>query len=196
MSVVNNPGVIIIVTGILIICLLMLKTHSQCYCGDVNGRIYRMKSVDILETICYINMLLFCLARLFVLDSFSEEGQIILGYVSGGITFALFVVVIFFHLFKESLYKITAIFKQALTKKEVINKQKVFDNDDHVTQNPTHSDLSSPPQGEKPLSALVEERLKQPGDSHTVHCEVKRESYKEEFDELTPLLDDNESHSD
>ena len=192
-SVVNIPGVIIIVMGTLMTSLLLLKTHSQCYSGNFNGRIHRKKWVDILETICYSNILLFCLARLFVLESYNEKGQIIIAYISGGVMFTLLIIVLSYHLLTEVLRKnvTNCLSKQASRE----GNETAFDYD-HAQENPTCSDLGILPQGEQPMSALIEERLKRRSDSRTVHCEVKEKSSIEDHDELTPLLDYSGNHSD
>ena len=64
---------------------------------------------------------LFCLTKLFVLESSDEKGQIIVAYISGTITFVLFVAVFVYHLFTEFMSK-TVIWRKIERKWRNVNE--------------------------------------------------------------------------
>lgn len=162
-SVVTNPDGFILVIGILMVCLLLFKFYS----GKVNGQIYRRWPVDVLETTCYVNIILFCLAKQFVLESSDQKGRMIVAYISGTITFVLFVVVLFYHLLNELISK-TEIWKSIKLKLTLIksgdtivdNGGDISDSNERVPSEPTISVIDCLPQAAQPLSALVESGLK------------------------------------
>ena len=54
-----------------------------------------------MELACYFNIILFCLAKLFIIIEATKRDQAIIAYVSGSITLALFVAVVSFHVLTE-----------------------------------------------------------------------------------------------
>ena len=213
LNVSNNPGVNILAIGISMLCLLLLKTYH----GDINGQVYRQWSVNVLETICYTNMALFCLSRLFVLESSDEKGQKIVAYISGSITFALFVAVLAYHLFTELMSKpVTWLWRKVETRwKKPDNNindynDNILDNDQAVPCEPTASEIARPPQGELPLSALVQagmmrEPVVKTSSYGTLTTDLRLKSQlrttkakqmplssDESADSSTPLLNENE----
>ena len=71
--------------------------------------------------------------------------------------FALLIIVFSYHLLTEVLHKnITYCLSKQASRK---GNENAFDYD-HAQENPTCSDLGILPQGEQPMSALIEERLK------------------------------------
>ena len=101
---------------------------------------------------------LFCLTKLFVLESSDEKGQIIVAYISGTITFVQFVAILVYHLFTKFMSK-TVIWKKIERKWRKVNKdnmivceENVFDGDQRVPPEPTTSEIDFPPRGEQPLS--------------------------------------------
>lgn len=159
-SVVNDPSGHILVTGILMLCLLTLKTYS----GNVNGVLYRNWPVDLIETICYINLTLCCLIILFILQSASQNSRDIVAYVSGTITLVLLMIIVTYHVIFEFLAK-TKIWRKIERAWRNINSEEdnvfVGVSEDHnganqATNQPTVSIVSGPtrdganisPQGE------------------------------------------------
>ena len=97
LNVSGAPGINLLVTGIVLIALFLLKAQIQ---GVVNS-IYRKLAVDILETACYVNIILFSFASLYVLEAKGE--QKVLAYTSGTVTLVLFLMVILYHTCFEML---------------------------------------------------------------------------------------------
>ena len=88
----NDPAVNLLAIGIVMICLLVLKSYSR-------GNLYRKWALDILEMACYLNIALFSLTELFILEG--NRNQEIAAYISGSFTIALFLLVLIYHLFTE-----------------------------------------------------------------------------------------------
>lgn len=74
------------------ICLLILKSYSQ-------GNLYRKWALDIIEMACYLNIALFSLTEMFILEG--NRNQEIAAYISGSFTIVLFLLVLIYHLFTE-----------------------------------------------------------------------------------------------
>ncbi len=88
----NNPAVNLLAVGIVMICLLILKSYSQ-------GNLYRKWALDIIEMACYLNIALFSLTEMFILEG--NGNQEIAAYISGSFTIVLFLLVLIYHLFTE-----------------------------------------------------------------------------------------------
>lgn len=88
----NDPSVNLLAVGIAMICLLLLKGYSQ-------GSLYRKWSLDILEMACYLNIALFSLVELFILEG--NRNQEIIAFISGSFTIVLFLLILVYHLFTE-----------------------------------------------------------------------------------------------
>ena len=100
----GDPGVGLLATGVLVSCLLVFKALLK------NDRgIYKKRPVEFLEISCYVNIVWFCLARYYTIES--EKGQFIVSCISGSIIFALFVVVVTYHVVVEFILK-TKLFKK------------------------------------------------------------------------------------
>ena len=102
-----------------------MPSTVKAYSGSINGQVYRKWPIDVLETICYMNMGLFCLTKLFVLESSDEKGQIIVAYISGTITFVLFVAALVYHLFTEFMSK-KVIWRKIETKWRKVNEDNMI----------------------------------------------------------------------
>ena len=99
LNVSGAPGINLLVTGIVMIILVLLKGRVEVYC-----RVYKKILIDILETVCYMNVTLLSFASLYVLEA--KKNQQALAYISGIITLILFIVVIFYHsLFEVGLWQ-------------------------------------------------------------------------------------------
>ena len=84
-----NLLVVIIATSV----LLFLKGHI--------GRIYKKKTTDMIEMVCYLNILLLNATKLFLLEA--RKDDIIPSLISGLITLLLFLYVLAYHTFVELL---------------------------------------------------------------------------------------------
>ena len=76
------------------IVLFMLKAQV-----GICSSIYKKLPLDIVETICYMNIILFSVASLYVLEA--KGDQKILAYISGTITLAVLFAVLLYHIFFE-----------------------------------------------------------------------------------------------
>ena len=74
--------------------LLLLK-------GMLSFQIYKRWPIEVLELVCYFNIILFCLAKLFIIIKATKRDQAIIAYVSGSIMLVLFVAVCAFHVLTE-----------------------------------------------------------------------------------------------
>ena len=90
----NNPDINLLVIGIVMSMLLLLK-------GMLSFQIYKRWLTEILELVCYFNIILFCLAKLFIIIKATKRDQAIIAYVSGSIMIVLFVAVCVFHVLIE-----------------------------------------------------------------------------------------------
>ena len=90
----NNPDINLLVIGIVMSMLLLLK-------GMLSFRVYKIWIIEALELTCYFNIILFCLAKLFIIIEATKRDQVIIAYMSGSITLALFVAVTGFHVLTE-----------------------------------------------------------------------------------------------
>ena len=90
----RSPGIDLLVTAIVMITVFMLKAHV-----GMRSCIYRKLPVDIIENTCYINIILFSVASLYMLEA--EGNQTILAYISGMITLVLLLTVLLHHIFFE-----------------------------------------------------------------------------------------------
>ena len=90
----NNPDINVLVIGIVMSMLFLLK-------GLLSFQIYKRWLIEALELACYFNIILFCLAKLFIIIKATKRDQAIIAYVSGSITLILFVAVCVFHVLTE-----------------------------------------------------------------------------------------------
>jgi hypothetical protein len=94
MNISNNPDINLLVIGIVISMLFLLK-------GMLSFQIYKRWLIEAIELVCYFNIMLFCLAKLFIIVKATKRDQAIIAYVSGSITLVLFVAVGSFHVLTE-----------------------------------------------------------------------------------------------
>lgn len=152
-TVVHEPArwnllmIIIVVT-----CLLLPKIL-------LGVREYKKLSIDALESLSYLNILLFCIAKLFTKVEGNEQSAI--AYISGLTFVLLLILVILYHIFTELISK-TEIWRKLSNKK--ITQQLIVSTDsmnDEAQKEvaPTSSVVEKPPPGEIPLSAMVERNV-------------------------------------
>ena len=60
---------------------------------------------SVLETICYLNIALFCIMKFHTLNETDYEEQKVVAYISGSITFVLFLSILVYHFFTEIILK-------------------------------------------------------------------------------------------
>ena len=136
--------------------LLLLKAYH-----GMNGLVYKKWPVDVLETASYVNIILFCLVKLYVLESTDYNGHAILAYTSGSVLIALFLVVIFCHIYTEIFAKVTVwprLIQNIQRRQTVIlneNEISLVDNDQLQPANITHSVMDGFPGDEQPLTACA-----------------------------------------
>ena len=97
LNVSGAPAENLLVTGLTVFCLFLLK--SILY-----GPIYQSLLVEFLETICYVNIIIFSFASFYALET--RNGRNVVAYISGTITIVLFLAVIVYHMFTELVFKI------------------------------------------------------------------------------------------
>ena len=83
---------------------IILVTSSLIFLKGFFGKIYKNWVVEIVEMICYLNIALFNATILYTLEA--GRSHTFTAYISGSITFALFLVVLIYHVFTEMLLKL------------------------------------------------------------------------------------------
>ena len=106
----NNPDINLLVIGIVMSTLLLLK-------GILRVQIYKKRALEALELACYFNITLFCLVKLFIIIEATKRDQAIVAYVSGSITFTLFIAVVAYHVLIE-VCSVEKILKHICQRKE------------------------------------------------------------------------------
>ena len=156
----NDPAVNLLATGTVMTVFLI----SKGMLGNSN-RIYKKWLVELLEMLCYFNVSLFSVAKLYVLEASSDPTNI-LGYISGTLTLSIFIFVLSYHVFTEVLLKANLLKKLKYRRQrneeqadQVLNDFPPVDNDQRGPAELTVSFIEAPQQGEVPLSALVEAGL-------------------------------------
>ena len=82
----------LLVTGVVVFSLFMLNKILY-------SPIYRKLPVEILETVCYVNIILLSFASFYTLEA--RKDQTVVAYISGTIIVSLFLVVLIYHIFTE-----------------------------------------------------------------------------------------------
>ena len=156
MNVSGDPGVNLLVIGIVIISLLVMKEKIETKYGSI----YRKWPIDVLDTTCFVNIIFLCVACFYTLNS--KQDQAVVAYISGTITLILFLIVLVYHMLTEVCFK-TKVWKKL--KQRYAGLQS--DEDGVSLTDYPHSDQRDPPppsvswieaplHEEQPLSALVE----------------------------------------
>ena len=155
LNVSGAPGIDLLVTGIVVIVLFLLKAQL-----GITNCIYRKLLVDILETVCYVNIILFSIASLYALEA--KGDQKVLAYISGTVTLALFLTVLLYHICFEvcSLTKLWSKLKKQ-NKRHDHDGTSLIDYqcagiDLRERLNPTVTWIDAPSCEEQPLSAQTE----------------------------------------
>ena len=155
LNVSRAPGVDLLVTGIVTIGLLLLKGHVGS-----KSSIYRKWPVDVLETTCYVNIIIISFARFHTLESNQDEN--VVAYISGTITLALFLVVVVCHMFPEVCHRTKLCNKLGKRRQTPADEDEVLlndhppaDGDQRDPPQPTVSWIDAPQRREQPYSAMV-----------------------------------------
>ena len=148
----NDPGTNLLAIGCIMVGILVLKEYLK------GNKIYKQWPLELIEMTCYLNITLFSLVSFYFLES--GRDQTIIAYISVSITFALFVIVLLYHIVTEVLLK-SRLWKRLRQRKSLaqveLSDNSNADNDQIALIAPTSTVIDAPPHGEQPLSALVEE---------------------------------------
>ena len=88
------PGIDLLVTGIVMICLLLFKGYI-----GIHGRIYKKWPIDAIEPLCYVNLLILSFVSLYTLDA--KQNQAAAAYISGTVTLLILLLIVIYHIFTE-----------------------------------------------------------------------------------------------
>ena len=115
-------------------------------------KIYKNRLLDILEVISYLNLILFCVAKLFTKVEGDENN--VITYISGTIFFILLLAVLMYHFFTELCFKMH-VWKK-LTHRNQREYHIIHENErsSHEQSQPTFSVVEGPP----PISAFMGNR--------------------------------------
>ena len=165
----NDPRVNLLAIGLIMSGLIALK-------GSVgNIRVNRQWPVEILDMVCYFNIISLTLVSLFCVET--VEQTFVAAYVSVTITIALLMIVLLFHLFNESssMIKVWRFLKQKLSSNNHRNSR---------TLGPTHTYLP----------AVLDREEDNPGDDMESEANRRNEhetcSDSDSGDIVSPLLGD------
>ena len=146
----NDPRINLLAGGITTTSLLLLKGCLQ------GNRIYRKRFIDLVEMTCYVNIALLALTELFTLGG--NENRTTAAYISGSVTFALFLLVITIHICTELISR-SVVWKYV---KQCRQRPRDIDDSEEIIdllsaqQEVTQSEVPAPVKGELPLTALIE----------------------------------------
>ena len=111
----HDPEVNLLAVAVAMTGLLLLK-------GFINKNIYKNWKLDVLEMICYINLLCFCLAMFFALAG-NRDGTVI-AYISGSLIVLMFAIVLYVQILSKSVMRlcIWSKCKQRMQQREELHK--------------------------------------------------------------------------
>ena len=160
----SDPAINMLAIGGSMTGILILKGYFK------GNKIYKKWPVELIEMICFLNITLFSLTSYYFLES--RNRQVAVAYISGSVTFTLFVVILLYHTVSEFILK-SRLWKTWRQRRYLpvatINDDSDSDvdetldsdsdsefHDDHTALiAPTTTVIDAPPRGEQPLSALV-----------------------------------------
>ena len=153
----NDPGINLLAVGCVMFSIVVLKS-----CLKTN-KVYKSWPIDLLEMISYLNLTLLCLINFYLLLIGAKSGQRIVAYISGSITLILFIIISCYHFTFELILKsrIWNTMKRKWTDsahspQRDLDSCSETENDQATLIAPTFTEIECPPQGEIPLSVLVE----------------------------------------
>ena len=83
--------------------VIIIATSGLLFLKGQIGQIYKSKVTDVIETVCYLNVLLLSAVKLFMLEA--RRNDIVPSLISGLITLLLFLYVLVYHVFTEFCLK-------------------------------------------------------------------------------------------
>ena len=149
----NDPGTNLLALGCTLFGILVLKGYLK------KNKIYKKWSVELLEIICYVNLAFICLMSFYLLEA--KASQRVVAYISGSITLALFIIIMFYHIVFEFIMKSELWMRfrnqppRPVTQNEHEDNNFDTENDQAPLIAPTCTTVEVPPLGEEPLSGLV-----------------------------------------
>ena len=150
----KDPGVNLLAIGIVMVGTVFLAARYY--------PIYRHWPVEAIEITCYLNILLFCLSKLYVLEADRDQNAI--AYLSGSTTLCLFVGVIAYHIYTEFLQnQLKRLFLKLKNRRQnSVHERDLVTNVSNNTCETNFTDvitctvIEAPARGEQPLSTLIE----------------------------------------
>ena len=131
----NDPAVNLLAIGL---AMSLLLIHAQR-----SNPIYKNSLVEIIEILCYTNLLMLCLVTLYLLNSEKNRSQPVPAYISVTFTIFLLVVVISHHVYSEILVKIWKLLKKVRGNDcSQVNYQSV-NNEDSELFEALHAEIAS-----------------------------------------------------
>ena len=182
LNVSGDPGLNLLV--------IILITGGLIFLKGFFGRIYKNWVVEIVEMICYLNIALFSAAILYTLEAGRSHTFTV--YISGSITFTLFLVVFVYHVFTEMLLKLWKKYSQKGKDNGMENDVQlpiIIDSDQTDPPEPTFSVIDM-------LMFLQGERSKEHTNLKSNTLQFRNESADEDkastvsANSMDPLLDD------
>ena len=149
----RDPGINLLAVGITMIGILLIRMIIQ-------GNLYKKWLLDMLETSCFVNLLLFCLMQLFLLGGNTDQSHdnFIVVNISVSFTFVLFFIVLVYHVLTEC-------FTQSPLWNKWKRNERALDDEEEMVQNvtgegfnqPTYSIVDRPTPRDTLLPAIVED---------------------------------------
>ena len=163
--------------GVNLIAIIAMTSGLVFLLKGQFGRIYKNWMIDLLETTCYLNIILLSAATLFLFES--KRDQTLITFISVFITFVLCLIIIVYHTYKEIWLKlirnrISCRNNDSSRESEVRSVLDIYNNDTGA-----HSDT-------KAICTYSE--IEAP--RHTSECHPECQ-YQSDIDECTPLMDNN-----
>lgn len=133
----RDPGVDLLAVGLAMAGLLLLKAYSQ------GSRLYKKAFIDLLEMICYMNILLSCLAIFFSLTG--KRNTNVISYTSASVIFVLLTCVVAYHMYKEFCSKCQrSLIIPSFTQRPCDGNKRTQVIKETSLDNPTHSEVGGP----------------------------------------------------
>lgn len=161
LNVSGDPGINLLVTGLVMVSLFLLKSCLE----RVKGPIYKSWPVDALETSCHINIVFLSFARFYTLES--NKDQSIVAYISGTMVLILLLAVLAYNIFIQvcpmtKLHKMRRDFDE-VSLMDYQPAESILGDQPH----PTVSWIDAPSCKEQSLSAIVSNCESEKSDKNT-----------------------------
>ena len=174
----DDPSVNLLAIAVIVSALFSLRV---CI-----GQIYRSKVIDTIEIMCFFNVVLFSAVQLYLLKiSFqSVHAVTVTAYISAGVTFALLIVILFYHMWNECPWKCYTKCIQ-LRQRGEIPRPIGDDNQGNLINYPHNKKVATPTFSvlEGPTEWKKSEK----------HGQCQRSSHQASYPEISEADDDNKS---